>query len=305
MRFLSRNSRKGAGALTEDLKLENASADHYDECGADGEDHDACFRGLQVQLFGTDKEEGKADQDGGSDAHRSHQREPLAYIRELCKHATFHGSSKDIGQQAVDSDGGEMIMLLALPLMLNLRTLRLSTSTLAPYSGDMSTTFLRYVADRARAARDANVWYPLSLLSTLYVEASAGDYEEENVLNGCAPFLALPSLRKVVIGFLRCANFSWPTELPQSRAQAVFFTEGLVETEAVLGLLRGLEGPCDIFQQEHVYQNAPDSTERPWWHAHKSVTSDAYALEAGRRQAFPGWAIKGLGRGLDWGSAGA
>ena len=71
-----------------------------------------------------------------------------------------------------------------------------------------------------------------------------------------APFLALPSLRVLKISCCIQLSFEWPESLPKSRVQSIFLNISSVTLIALYGLLKGIQGPCDIRQSSGNTCNA-------------------------------------------------
>lgn len=65
-------------------------------------------------------------------------------------------------------------------------------------------------------------------------------------LMGAAPFLAFPSVQTALLESGDDDNFEWPSSLPRSHTNLVWFMDSAVSTKAIRGLARGIVGPCEI-----------------------------------------------------------
>lgn len=285
--LLAESLRRGAGTLTDELTLEDAFVEHEDKCDAAvAGSHKACFRSVKIEIYGSG--------DGTT---------PIPRVRELCQMISTGVPAEDLCMGVCLGDT-QVTILLTFPLMTHLRILHLSLSTIAPADHEWDGELRHFVCKMAKAASlDPNGYYPLQSLEIVFFEMDERDYNEQRILYGCAPFLALPGVRRAVIDNSQTAldvGFTWPPDLPRSRVRAIFIDDGVLDEEAGKGLISGFEGPCDIFQRRGPWwEGDPYLPMKPWCHVGKSVAGEQYNMEMGVTNEFPLWALKEYGADLN------
>ena len=82
---------------------------------------------------------------------------------------------------------------------------------------------------------------------------------------GLAPFLALPSVRKLWTLETHEPMFYWPEELPKSRVREIEFLESSITEQAARALARGIAGPCVMKQDFVAHTHTPRFPPREEW----------------------------------------
>lgn len=174
----------------------------------------------------------------------------------------------------IDEGDQDNILAILVPLLPNLRKLELP----ARRHGGLPMGSLPGVVKRIAKATHAAEHFPtesglpltkldeivgLNIRSNPMAQLGFGvDFE------GLAPFLAIPSVRKLWTLETHEPFFHWPEDLPKSRVQEVQFYQSSVAEPAARALARGIVGPCTMKQEFRMHAHGrqwPQAAPREHW----------------------------------------
>lgn len=114
----------------------------------------------------------------------------------------------------------------------------------------------------------ASIASPVALPRLRQVDLTDNISAQSVDLDLFAPFLALPSMCVLKISCCIQFDFHWPESLPKSRVHSILLNTSSVTLTALYGLLKGIQGPCNIRQSSGNKCNAAAYLE-----SHETFTS--------------------------------
>ncbi|KAI9726490.1 MAG: hypothetical protein M1828_001312 [Chrysothrix sp. TS-e1954] len=180
------------------------------------------------------------------------------------------GAARNMREFLVEIEEGDQDNILAVlvPLLPNLRKIELP----AMRFGGLKMGSLPGVVERiARAAHTAEQFPLHDDLPLASLREIVGLNLKSNPIarlgfgvdfRGLAPFLAIPSVRKLWTLETHEPMFHWPLDLPKSRVEEVHFLESSISEQAARELGRAIEGPC-VMKQDflmHTHRRHLQST---------------------------------------------